>query len=170
MSSNASSIHSAVLAWYGEPDGDRQDFSCMIKWQQQLDSVVKQVFMVVYRHFGTSAELSVRHIGTGAEVCRQIDTDSAEEPATSAPICYRYSQESVLLCDDTICGSRYTPVLAVANIRLTNKRRMKPFQPTTYNGRVATWHDRFFINFAQPIWSVVPPYVQNYRVGGFKSG
>jgi len=52
MSSNASSIHSAVLAWYGEPDGDRQDFSCMIKWQQQLDSVVKQVFMVVYRHFG----------------------------------------------------------------------------------------------------------------------
>ena len=36
-------------------------------------------------------------------------------------------------CDDTICGSRHTPVLAVANARRTNKQRIKPFPQTTEN-------------------------------------
>ena len=30
------------------------------------------------RHFGTSAELSVRHIGTGAEVSRHLGTNGTE--------------------------------------------------------------------------------------------
>jgi len=32
------------------------------------------------RHFGTSAELSIRHIGTGAEVSRYFGTDGTEVP------------------------------------------------------------------------------------------